>query len=119
MDAPTNQPAHNTSRVPLRIVLAVVATGLAVVDLFVSGQAWVIAADLGIIIIAIAFAMGRSWARRVLGIVVVVAAVGYAFSAISGEGPFAITNALLWTALFLGIGYLNGEFSRKRLRLFA
>ncbi len=117
MDQPTNQPARYTSRVPLRIVLAVVAAGLAMVDLLVSAQAWVIAADLGIIIIAVAFATGRLWARRVLGIVVVVAAIGYAFSAINGGGLFAITNVLIWTALFLGTGYLSGEFSRKRLRL--
>ncbi len=116
MDQPTNRPARDANRVPLRIVLAAVAAGLALMDLLVSAQAWVIAADLGIVIIAIAFAIGRPWARRVLGIVVVVAAIGYAFSAINGGGLFAITNALIWTALFLSVWYLNGEFSWKRPR---
>jgi hypothetical protein len=116
MDTPTNQPARVISRVPLRIVLAVVIVGLSLIDLLVSAQAWVIAADIGIIFIAIAFAIGRSWARRVLGIVLVVAAIGYGFSAINGGGMFEITNALIWTALFLSVWYLNGELSWKRPR---
>ena len=114
MDAPTNQPARDTRWVSLRIGLAVVIVGLSVIDLLVSSQAWVFVATLGIMVIAVAFAVRMSWARPVMGIVVVVAAIGYAFSAINGGGPFAIANALIWGVLFLTIWYVNGNFKRTR-----
>ena len=118
MDETASQPApaRDNGHVILRIILALAIVGLSVIDLLFSSQTWVLVASLGIIIIAVAFATGTSWARRVMGIVSVVTAFGYAFSAINGGGQFAITNALIWAALFLGVWYVNGEFSRKRPR---
>ncbi len=69
MDQPTEQsaPAGDDGHAIPRLLLVGLIVGLSIIDLLVSSQAWVFVATLGIIVIALAFAVRMSWARPVMG----------------------------------------------------